>query len=232
MRGHPFHHEIYSFHRTAEAEFQPILKIIEISRISDDALDALFKPNLPDDFPHKDTISAVEQLLEDPDKDVSQFEDYRNFYTFEIHMEDIRTKSRTRWETRRNTGSGAEQQVPLYVAIGASLAAVYGSSGSHGGPKGMSPALFDEAFSKMDGKNQRAMMSFYADLGLQVVIAAPLEKKAAISGYMHTLVEIDRIDMQSSADTVYVGQRARDELLAMNPETMSDADIIARMAAE
>jgi uncharacterized protein YPO0396 len=98
--------------------------------------------------------------------------------------------------------------------------------------KGMSPALFDEAFSKMDGKNQRAMMSFYADLGLQVVIAAPLEKKTAISGYMHTLVEIDRIDDQSSADTVYVGQRARDELLAMNPETWSDVEIAQRMAAE
>ncbi|WP_244619240.1 SbcC/MukB-like Walker B domain-containing protein [Rhizobium sp. 18055] len=232
LKGHPFHYEIYSFHRSAEAEFLPILKIIEISRISDDALDALFKPDMPDDFPHKDTINAVEQLLEDPDKDVSAFEDYRNFYTFEIHMEDVRTKSRTRWETRRNTGSGAEQQVPLYVAIGASLAAVYGSSGLRGGARGMSPALFDEAFSKMDGKNQRAMMSFYAELGLQVVIAAPLEKKATISGYMHTLVEIDRIGEQSSADTVYVGQRARDELLAMDPETLSDDEIVARMAAE
>ncbi|CDN50070.1 SbcC/MukB-like Walker B domain-containing protein [Neorhizobium galegae] len=232
LRGHPFHNEIYSFHRTAEAQFQPILKIIDISRISDEALDTLFKPNVPDDFQHKDTIKAVEQLLEDPDKDVSAFEDYRNFYAFEIHMEDVHTKARTRWETRRNTGSGAEQQVPLYVAIGASLAAVYGSAVSHRGQKGMSPALFDEAFSKMDGKNQRAMMSFYADLGLQVVIAAPLEKKPAIIGYMHSLVEIDRINEQSFANVVYIGKRARDEILAMNPETLSDADIAARMAAE
>src|SRR5690606_34980644 len=80
LRGHPFHNEIYSFHRTAEAQFQPILKIIEISRMSDDALDALFKPDLPDDYPHRATIQAVEQLLEDPDKEVSAFEDYRNFY--------------------------------------------------------------------------------------------------------------------------------------------------------
>lgn len=232
LKGHPFHHETYSFHRSAEAEFQTILKIIEISRMSDDALDALFKPNVPDDFPYKDTINAVQQLLEDPDKDVSAFEDYRNFYTFEIHMEDIRTKAKTRWETRRNTGSGAEQQVPLYVAIGASLASIYGSSRSHTGLKGMSPALFDEAFSKMDGKNQRAMMSFYDELGLQVAIAAPLEKKVAISGYMHTLVEIDRIDDQSSADVVYIGQLARDELLAMNPETWSDEEAARRMAAE
>ncbi|MCQ1856061.1 hypothetical protein NOJ16_33045 [Neorhizobium galegae] len=147
-------------------------------------------------------------------------------------MEDVHTKARTRWETRRNTGSGAEQQVPLYVAIGASLAAVYGSAVSHRGQKGMSPALFDEAFSKMDGKNQRAMMAYYADLGRQVGIAAPLEKKPAIIGYMHSLVEIDRINEQSFANVVYIGKRARDEILAMNPETLSDADIAARMAAE
>lgn len=232
LKDHPFHNERYSFHRTAEAEFLPILKIIEISRISDEALDMLFKFDVPEDFPHKDTIKAVEQLLEDPDKDFSAFEDYRNFYAFEIHMEDVQSGARTRWETRRSTGSGAEQQVPLYVAIGASLAAVYGAADGSRGPKGMSPALFDEAFSKMDGKNQRAMMSFYADLGLQVVIAAPLEKKAAIMGYMETLVEIDRIRDHSSADVVRIGKRARDELLAMNPEHLSEEEIVKRMAAE
>lgn len=232
LRPHPFHNERYSFHRTPEAEFQPILKIIEISRMSDDALDMLFRQDVPDDYPHKDTIKAVEQLLEDREKDVTSFEDYRNFYAFEISMEDIDSGSKTRWETRRKTGSGAEQQVPLYVAIGASLAAVYGSSPQTRGAKGMSPALFDEAFSKMDGKNQRAMMSFYSELGLQVVIAAPLEKKTAIMGYMETLVEIDRIGDQSSADVVHVGKRTRDELMAMNPEHMSDAELAKRMAAE
>ncbi|WP_245444409.1 SbcC/MukB-like Walker B domain-containing protein [Microvirga sp. KLBC 81] len=233
LRDHPFHNERYSFHRTAEAEFHPVLKVIEISRISDDALDMLFRADVPDDFPHKDTIKAVEQLLEDPDKDFSSFEDYRNFYAFEIHMEDIHTKARTRWETRRGTGSGAEQQVPLYVAIGASLAAVYGSGGNaRGRPKGMSPALFDEAFSKMDGKNQRAMMAFYEDLGLQVVVAAPLEKKAAIMGYMETLVEVDRIGEQSTTDVIHVGRRAREEILAMNPEHLTDEQIAGLIAAE
>lgn len=232
LRDHPFHNERYSFHRTPEAEFQPILKVIEISRISDEALDMLFKADVPDDFPHKDTIKAVEQLLEDQDKDFSAFEDYRNFYTFEIHMEDIQTKAKTRWETRRSTGSGAEQQVPLYVAIGASLAAVYGGASGRGRPKGMSPALFDEAFSKMDGKNQRAMMAFYKDLGLQVVIAAPLEKKAAIMGYMETLVEVDRIGEQATTDVVHIGLRAREEILAMNPEHLTDEQIAGMMAAE
>lgn len=233
LRDQPFHNEIYSFHRTAEAEFQPILKIIEIGKLSDDALDMLFRTDVPDDYPHIESIRAVERLLEDPDKDFTAFEDYRNFHSFEIQMQDLDTKARTRWETRRATGSGAEQQVPLYVAIGASLASVYGSGReARGQPKGMAPALFDEAFSKMDGKNQRAMMAFYGRLGLQVVIAAPLEKKAALMGYMETLVEGDRIGEQSTTDVVRIKPRARDALLAINPENLSDREVAALMAAE
>jgi hypothetical protein len=86
-----FHNERYSFHRTQVVEFQPVLKIIEIGKTSPEALDMLFRGDVPDDFPHKDTILALEALLEDPEKDFIQFEDYRNIYTFEIHMEDVAT---------------------------------------------------------------------------------------------------------------------------------------------
>ncbi len=233
LQDHPFHNERYSFHRTVVADFQPILKVIEISRTSPQALEMLFRNDVPDDFPHRDTIAALRALLEDPEKDFSQFEDYRNFYTFEIHMEDITTGRTTRWETRRGTGSGAEQQVPIYVAIGASLASVYASVDRHSGRStGISLAIFDEAFSKMDGKNQRAMMSFYKNLGLQIVIAAPFEKRVAVLEHMETIVEIDRIGEQSRATVVKLKERARRELRAIDPDLMSDADLAARVAAE
>ena len=209
LHAHPFHNERYSFHRTTVADFQPILKIIEIGKTSPEALDMLFRGDVPDNFPHRDTIVALEALLEDPEKDFSQFEDYRNFYTFEIHMQDVATGRTTRWETRRGTGSGAEQQVPIYVAIGASLASVYGSAERrHDKPSGISLAIFDEAFSKMDGKNQRQMMSFYKDLGLQIIIAAPFEKRVAVLEHMETIVEIDRIGEQSRASVVRLKERA------------------------
>ncbi|HWN51589.1 MAG TPA: SbcC/MukB-like Walker B domain-containing protein [Xanthobacteraceae bacterium] len=233
LQDHPFHNERYSFHRTAVADFQPILRIIEIGKTSPQALEMLFRGNIPADFPHRDTIVALEALLEDPEKDFSQFEDYRNFYTFEIHMEDVTTGRTTRWETRRGTGSGAEQQVPIYVAIGASLASVYASAERQSGkPSGIGLAIFDEAFSKMDGKNQRAMMSFYKDLGLQIVIAAPFEKRVAVLEHMETIVEIDRIGEQSRATVVKLKERARQELRAIDPDLMSDADLAARIAAE
>jgi uncharacterized protein YPO0396 len=233
LHAHPFHNERYSFHRTQVVEFQPILKIIEIGKTSPEALDMLFRGDVPDDFPHKDTILALEALLEDPEKDFTEFEDYRNFYTFEIHMEDVVTGRSTRWEQRRGTGSGAEQQVPIYVAIGASLAAVYGSAERRAGkPSGFALAMFDEAFSKMDGRNQRQMMSFYKNLGLQFAIAAPFEKRVAVLEHMDTIVEVDRIGEQSRATVVSLKERAKQELMAIDPDLISDADLSVRLAAE
>jgi uncharacterized protein YPO0396 len=233
LQDHPFHNERYAFHRTAVAEFQPILKVIEISKTSAEALDMLFRGDVPEDFPHRDTLAALEALLEDPEKDFSQFEDYRNFYNFEIHMQDVVSQRTTRWETRRGTGSGAEQQVPIYVAIGASLASVYGTTHRRPGqPSGMAIAIFDEAFSKMDGKNQRQMMGFYKDLGLQIVIAAPFEKRVAVLEHMETIVEIDRIGEQSRASVVLLKERARRELMAMNPDLVSDTELATQLAAE
>ena len=233
LADHPFHHEKYSFHHTRLAEFQPILKIIEIGKTSPEALDMLFRGNeVPDDFPHRDTLREIEVLLEDPEKDFSEFEDYRNFFTFEIHMQDIVTGRTTRWETRRGTGSGAEQQVPIYVAIGASLASVYGSANTQDGrPSGMSLAIFDEAFSKMDGKNQRQMMSFYKKLGLQIIIAAPNEKRVAVLEHIDSVVEVDRIGESARATVVQLKERARAELRAMDPDLLSD-DQLKKLAAE
>jgi uncharacterized protein YPO0396 len=119
------------------------------------------------------------------------------------------------------------------VAIGASLASVYASAERRSGkPCGISLAIFDEAFSKMDGKNQRQMMSFYKDLGLQIVIAAPFEKRVAVLEHMESVVEIDRIGEQSRATVVQLKERARRELMAIDPDLMSDADLAVRMAAE
>jgi len=63
LADHPFHNEKYSFHHTRLVEFQPILKIIEISKTSPEALEMLFRGNeVPEDFPHRDTLREIEAL--------------------------------------------------------------------------------------------------------------------------------------------------------------------------
>ncbi|RUU70492.1 hypothetical protein EOD04_06550 [Mesorhizobium sp. M2C.T.Ca.TU.009.01.2.1] len=233
LRNHTFHGERYSFSRTQVAQYAPILKAVEIYVTSEDALDLLFKGEIPEGSPHKPVLDEVKRILEDPDTDFDSFEDYRSFFVFEIHMENLDTGHKTRWETRRGTGSGAEQQVPLYVAIGASLASVYGTAeGRSGSQLGMALAVFDEAFAKLDGKNQRQMMSFYESLGLQVIVAAPPERRPSLLGYMHAIVEVDNIgNGQSETTVVQVKEKARKELQRINPELMDD-EALRRMAAE
>ena len=92
-------------------------------------------------------------------------------------------------------------------------------------------AIFDEAFSKMDGKNQRQMMSFYKKLGLQIIIAAPNEKRIAVLEHIDSVVEVDRIGESGRATVVQLKERARKELQAMDPDLMSDDDL-RKLAAE
>jgi uncharacterized protein YPO0396 len=95
----------------------------------------------------------------------------------------------------------------------------------------MSLAIFDEAFSKMDGKNQRQMMSFYKKLGLQIIIAAPNEKRVAVLEHIDTIVEVDRIGESARATVVQLKERARAELRALDPDLLSD-DQLKKLAAE
>ena len=89
----------------------------------------------------------------------------------------------------------------------------------------------DEAFSKMDGKNQRQMMSFYKKLGLQIIIAAPNEKRVAVLEHIDSVVEVDRIGESARATVVQLKERARAELRAMDPDLLSD-DQLKKLAAE
>ncbi len=83
----------------------------------------------------------------------------------------------------------------------------------------------------MDGKNQRQMMSFYKKLGLQIIIAAPNEKRVAVLEHIDTVVEVDRIGESARATVVALKERTRKELQAMDPDSMSD-DELKKMAAE
>jgi hypothetical protein len=83
----------------------------------------------------------------------------------------------------------------------------------------------------MDGKNQRQMMSFYKKLGLQIIIAAPNEKRIAVLEHIDTVVEVDRIGENARVTVAELKERARKELQAMDPDRMSD-DELKKMAAE
>jgi uncharacterized protein YPO0396 len=145
-------------------------------------LEALFGRGAPRDERHAAALAKVERLLGD-EAGFEDFQDYRNYYTFDLLTRDIESGREMSFERRRGVASGAERQVPFYVIIGAALASLYHGSRRSGAQdeRGIGLAMFDEAFSKMDGPNQRTLLEFYGDVGLQVLIAARRPRNERLS---------------------------------------------------
>ncbi|WP_251007889.1 SbcC/MukB-like Walker B domain-containing protein [Sphingobium sp. BHU LFT2] len=146
-------------------------------------------------------------------------------------MEDVNKGRTTSYDKRKGTASGAERQVPYYVVIGAALASIY-----HGARRqyerselGLGLAVFDEAFSKMDGPNQRTLLEFYDDIGLQVVIAAPSEKRAVVYENLDSVIDVFRHGDNASAEAVRIKPHARTQMRAANPQHLDDAALAERL---
>lgn len=222
LSGHDFHYEQYRFVSHPVEMYRDIINLVEASRGDDSVFAHLFDAEVEHGHPHAKALRTVQELLLDETRDVAEFEDYRRYFAFNLIMKDTNTKREVDLETRRGTGSGAEQQVPFYVAIGTALAAAYhGKAASDPGRnKGIGLAVFDEAFSKLDGKNQKACMEYYEKLGLQVMVAAPFEKRATLYETMESFVETIRHGDVIDVEAYEIRDRTRKAFTEANPANM------------
>jgi Putative exonuclease SbcCD, C subunit len=192
---------------------------VEESRSNPTVFAHLFDTDVADDDPHARALTTMQALLLDETRDIKEFEDYRKYYTFNLIMKDLKANREVDLETRRGTGSGAEQQVPFYVAIGTALAAAYHgkAAGDESKDKGIGLAVLDEAFTKLDGINQKACMEYYTKLGLQVIVAAPIEKRATLYETMDWFVETIRNGDAIEVEPYGIGERTRRAFADANP---------------
>jgi hypothetical protein len=233
LKARPLHGEIYSLKARPKEEFAALHRLARESEEDEDLFDALFGREAPRNEEHARALAEVERLLGDETLDFSAYQDYRNYFTFDLSMKDIATGRETSYERRRGVASGAERQVPYYVIIGAALSSIY-----HGARRqydradlGLGLAVFDEAFSKMDGPNQRTLLDFYDDIGLQVVIAAPSEKRSVVYENLDSVVDVFRHGDSATAETARIKPHARTQMRAANPQHMSDEDLAATAEA-
>lgn len=128
------------------------------------------------------------KLLSDKDSDnklVQEYSDYRNYLDFDIK---IRKPNGGEITYSRVVGekSGAETQIPFYVAIAASFYILYQREGS------IRLILFDEAFEKMDESRIGTMMRFFKSLNLQTVLVTPPEKIESIGNFVDSVLAVCR----------------------------------------
>jgi hypothetical protein len=234
LRARPLHGETYRLHELVKPDFEDLYHLTRDSETDESVLDALFGRAEPRDERHARALRQVEALLADDSFDFTLFQDYRSYFTYDLQMRDVATKRITSFDRRRGSASGAERQVPFYVVIGAALASAYHGSRQPGtGVEfGIGLAVFDEAFSKMDGPNQRTLLDFYRAIGLQVVIAAPTEKRAVVYENLDSIVDVFRSGDAALAESIIIKERVRDEMRAANPQHATDEELAARLSAE
>ncbi|WP_312017547.1 SbcC/MukB-like Walker B domain-containing protein [Bradyrhizobium ottawaense] len=142
-------------------------------------------------------------------------EDPRKYFNFELYIQDADGKIRSSLTSRAGTGSGGEGQLPFYIAIGASLAATYQNRRT--GESGLSLAIFDEAFNRLDTKAIGQCSEFMRDLGLQVMLATPDEKRHVFMEVVETVVNVNRLGNQVMIDTEYPTEMARQAIVDADP---------------
>jgi len=147
-------------------------------------------------------VRIIENLL--LDGRLREISDYRNFFSYDIQSKDINTDTKRKFSELLKTGSGGEKQAPFYVALGASFMTAYKIHKFGDQVQGGAAiAVFDEAFSKMDGNNTKAALSFFREIGLQVIIAAPPESEIKTGPYVDKTYTILR-----NGDQVYIDHHA------------------------
>ncbi len=216
LAGRQFTGQTYTFRHSVNAVMKPIHALAEaiadapqrgLAMLQDDNVD----PRIRNGF------KELERRLSD-DKLVKELRDYRQFFDFELHMTNERGQETT-LSKRSATGSGGQKQAPYYVAVGAAMAAAYYPKSVVGDPDGVGLVVFDEAFNNLDAPNTRALLSFFRDLHLQVIIAAPDKVRAMFLETVDTIVSVNRRpDTQEPVITVTnPSQLARESLSNINP---------------
>lgn len=248
LARHRFTGQTYFFSRRVNAAVAKLHRLAERVAMEPARAGAIVSGDQSDPLT-VEAMQQIEEILA-RDQDTHLLEDYRQYYTFELNMTpDEVSWAEIRAHTsgdddehdgppppgagaprriritgtlteRTSKGSGGQKQTPYYVAIAASMAAAYYPSSVSERPDGMGLVCFDEAFSKLDIQNTQALIAFFRELNLQILVAAPEEKRTSFMELMDTIVNISKVPGEPVlyVDTEHPGERARRELRDANPD--------------
>lgn len=119
--------------------------------------------------------------------------DYRNYMSYDIKIKHYNGEI-TYFSKVSREKSGGETQTPFYVVIAASFEQLITDKLQK------SPAcfvMFDEAFNNMDESRINAMMNFYQQLDIQLLIAVPPQRIETIIPYVNTTLIVMKDENKS-----------------------------------
>jgi uncharacterized protein YPO0396 len=220
LSSQTFTGQTYAFEAEVDRRYAAVHALAtEVARSPDAAQAILPGEGAPLEGPLADAIAEITALI-GGDESAARLADYRNYFVYEIGMRD-RAGNRTTMSNRALRGSGGEAQAPFYVAIAASMASAYYPGDRPGDENpGLGLCLLDEAFSKLDVRNSQALVDLYQAWGLQLLIAAPEDKRTTLTEVMDTIVTVYKNPDLASVriEAEHPLEAAKRALAAINPE--------------
>lgn len=179
--------EVYKFtyKESSKKDFKDYYKILQSSE--DFESRSLLVESLTDE--NQFLLKSLFETLTSEDKSeaqvrtISDYTDYRKYMDYDIEI--TNKNNETYYFSKVNKEkSGGETQTPFYVIIASSFQQLLEAS-----RKNRSSAcvvMFDEAFNNMDESRIEAMMTYYNELNIQLLIAVPPQRLVNISPYVET----------------------------------------------
>jgi uncharacterized protein YPO0396 len=221
LKGRVFHKQYYSFQRfrIEDPNLNALRKFVE-ETTDEENMNA---NSLFDDHSNHEAVEVIDQLLESDD--FMELIDYRNYYSYDIKLTDVNDGSTQLVSKRRGTLSGGELQVPQYICLGAAFGQAFklrlhtNDEGNISVFGGAAFAVFDECFNNLDGKNASAVMGFFKEMGLQVIIAGPPESEVKVAAHSDLVLNMVRHGPSVTIDYRKMKKKAFKIMESDDPET-------------
>ena len=123
---------------------------------------------------------------ESGEKLLQKYTDYREYLDYDIKISH-ENGDFTKFSKVNREKSGGETQTPFYVVIASSFEQLIKNRLNEDSG---CVVLFDEAFNNMDETRIQAMMRFYNELNVQIILAAPPDRASTIMPYVDTTLAI------------------------------------------
>jgi uncharacterized protein YPO0396 len=197
LRNIPFGNDTYEFIFPKSKEYSGFYDMLKSDSISDG--NSIFTTDFEKTYNQQldELFTSIASESLDDSKTFNKFTDYRTYMDYDIKISNQYGESMLYSKVFREK-SGAETQVPFYVAIIASFVRIY----TQNNKSAIGLVMLDEVFDKMDNSRMRAMLEFMCSMPLQYILSCPPQKMSVIAPYTNTTLIVIRRGTKSQVQDI------------------------------
>ena len=197
LKNIPFGNDTYEFTFPKSKEYGAFYDMFKSNDVvsGDSMFTVEFEKTYNQQLDELFTAIASESL--DDNKSFKKFTDYRTYMDYDIKITNQYGEYMLYSKVFRDK-SGAETQVPFYVAIIASFVRIFVQNNK----SAIGLIMFDEVFNNMDNKRIESMLEFMNAMPIQYIISCPPGKMNLIAPFVDTTLITIRRDAKAQVQDI------------------------------